>query len=134
MATAAIHASATVSITLAMQVERQGGGAANKLVTFPGMDGAEILKGEASYPVFKISGWITASSLAGIETAATALEAQFKGLVGRDADTLILTYDDSATATTIKNVAGESAPQYGRPAKRLTAYVRPVSFAVRQVR
>lgn len=133
MSSISIKASAAVTLSYSVHVERVGANAMHKLITFPGMAGAEVLEGEDVYESYRISGWIAGLTMDSIQTASDALELQYRGMRGRTGDMITVSNDDGSSYI-VKNLVGESPPSYEQPRKYGTGYIRPVSLTLRRVR
>lgn len=133
MSSAVLSSGSSFTITLAVKTLRSDAQPSHKLVTFPGVDGAEILAGESIYESYEVTGWIGSTKLGTLNTQMNSLQSVYKNLRGRDTDTLVITYDD-ASSLTIKNLVGVTPPRYGAPVKYSTNVLRPVTFTVQRVK
>lgn len=121
------------TISSSVSIEPEGGSRANKLISFPGMTGHEVLKGEALYQTIKITGWIEGTSLSLVHIAMDALCDKFINLAGRDKDSIKIWFGDGSTIE-YSNIIGHSVPQFGRAMSKPGVMMRPVTFSVRKVR
>ncbi len=105
----------------------------HKVITFPGMTGCEVIPGAIEYSSYSIRGFVSGASVATCYANIATLALAVAALVGRQADTVTITYaDGSSTSLTYVRV-DSGVTKTGKEAKLIGGnYQAEVQFAVRR--
>lgn len=125
--------SLNASLTHGVSVRLLGGKPRHKFITFPRMNGAEVLDQGYDYYGVEVNGMITGASVSAVDTAFAAFSNVINGMRGTSSDKVTITYGDSSSSSISYLVCESMAASQTQLAAYSSTYARKVTVVLRQV-